>query len=329
LGRGVKFNPINRGFDFYYGHIVGARHFWPMERGPEHIVVTRGPGKRVKETKYLTYQLTDGAIEFIHTYKDDPFFLYVAYNAPHVPFEATDEDMARNSHIESEKRRTYAGMITALDDSVGRILKRLRDLELEENTLILFLSDNGSPTDARATLGYVDANNGPLRGSKGSLYEGGIRVPYIVQWKAGGLSEGTTYDRPVSSLDVLPTALAVAGATPPADLPGLNILPYLKGDRPNRDPVEALYWRYMGYHAVRAGDWKWVSDPKENVTGLFNLSTDVGEQNNLMQKHPEKAAELKSLWRKWNLNNAAPKWQPTKLNRLRDLYADEGMKSIE
>ncbi len=107
-------------------------------------------------------------------------------------------------------------MITALDDSVGRILTRLKKLKLEENTLILFISDNGSPTGARSTAGYLDGNNNPLRGNKGGLYEGGVRVPFIVQWKGGDLPEGTTYDRPVSSLDVLPTSLAVAGANPPA-----------------------------------------------------------------------------------------------------------------
>ncbi|MCZ6672964.1 MAG: sulfatase-like hydrolase/transferase, partial [Verrucomicrobia bacterium] len=266
---------------------------------------------------------------FIDKYKEDPFFLYVAYNAPHVPFQATDEAIARNDHIENEKRRTYAGMITALDDSIGRILEKLRALDLEENTMILFISDNGSPTGAKMTLGYVDGNNDPLRGNKGTLYEGGIRVPFIVQWKGGGLPEGTTYNRPVSSLDVLPTALGLAGVTSSSELPGLNILPYLKGNKPDKDPVDALYWRYKGYRAVRAGDWKWVSDPKSKVTGLFNLAEDLSEQKNLKKENPKKAEELEALWRKWNKKNAAPLWQPTSLEKMRKAYGNEGMKLIE
>lgn len=330
LGRQVADNPINRGFDFYYGHIAGARNYWPAKRGPEHMVVSRGPEDLVKETKYLTYQLTDGALEFIDKHQDDQFFLYVAYNAPHVPFQATNEDMARNNHIENEKRRTYAGMITGLDDSVGRIVKKLRDSGLEYSTMILFISDNGSPAQAPMCRGYTDANNLPLREGKGTLYEGGIRVPFIVQWKGGGLPTGTTYDRPVSSLDVLPTALAVAGVTPPSDLPGVNILPYLRGEKPNEDPVEALYWRYKSYRALRMGDWKWVSDPKANVTGLFNLAEDMSEQNNLIQDDPEKAAELESLWRKWNQDNVAPLWQSQSvLNMMRKAYGHEGMKVLD
>ncbi len=326
LGRGVDHNPINRGFDFYYGHIVGARNYWPMQKGPESMVVSRGPGEMVKETKYLTYQLTDGALEFIDKYKDDPFFLYVAYNAPHVPFHAPDEAIARNRHIKSEKRRTYAGMITALDDSVGRILEKLRDLGFEEETMILFISDNGSPVGPPTTRGYVDENNLPLRGGKGGLYEGGIRVPFIVQWKTGGLPRGKTYDRPVSVLDVMPTALAVAGAEPPSNLPGVDILPYLKGKKTNEDVANVLYWRYKGYCAVRKGDFKWVSDPKTQVTGLFNLATDVGEQKNLIEENPEKAAELQALWRQWNKKNKAPLWQPqNSLNMMRKAYGNEGM----
>lgn len=328
LGRQVEDNPINRGFDFYYGHIVGARNYWPLKRGPGHIVVSRGPDNLVRETQYLTYQLTDGALEFIDTYRDDPFFLYVAYNAPHVPFQAPDDAIARNRHIESEKRRTYAGMITALDDSVGRVLKKLRDLGIEENTMILFISDNGSPSQARNCRGYIDENNLPLREGKGTLYEGGIRVPFIVQWKDGGLPTATTYDRPVSSLDVLPTALTVAGVTPPSDLPGVNVLPYLKGKKSNEDPVEALYWRYEGYRALRVGDWKGVSDPKEG-TGLFNLAKDLGEQNNLIQDDPEKAAELESLWRRWNQDKVAPLWQPKSLDMMRKAYGNEGIKVLD
>ncbi len=328
LGRQKEDNPINRGFDFYYGHIIGARHYWPMKKGPEHVVVSRGPGILVKETKYLTHQLTDGAIEFIDTYKEDPFFLYVAFNAPHVPFEAPEEEIAANSHIKSKKRRTYAGMITALDNSVGRIMKKLNELGLEENTMILFISDNGSPVGAKSTLGYVDENNLPLKKGKGTLYEGGIRVPFVVQWKGGSLPLGTTCNRPVSTLDVLPTVLAAAGALPQKQLPGVNILPYLKGKESEKELSEAVFWRYKGWCAVRSGDWKWVSDPKSKTVGLYNLTNDISEESNLIQKYPKKAAELKKLWRDWNRKNVAPLWQPKSLKFMRKAYGGEGMSQM-
>jgi arylsulfatase A-like enzyme len=327
LGRTVEHNPRNRGFDYFYGHIIGARGYWPMKKGPEHIVITTGPGEVVKETQYLTHQLTDGALEFIDTYKDEPFFLYVAYNAPHTPFQATEEDRARNSHIESQKRRTFAGMITALDDGVKRILEKLREYNLEEETLIFFISDNGSPVDAKNCAGYIDGDNAPLRSGKGSLYEGGLRVPFIVQWKGSPLPQGTTYDRPVSSLDVLPTLLALAGAASFKDLPGVNIMPFLTGDALG-EPVDALYWRYRGSRAVRMGDWKWVSDAKHKVLGLYNLKEDIGETENLMQSHPEKAMELEKLWKQWNQKNVAPLWQPGSIKEWGKEYEDEGMKPM-
>jgi arylsulfatase A-like enzyme len=316
LGRSVEHSPINRGFDYYYGHIAGARNYWPMKRGSEHARLSRGPGKPVEETKYLTHQLTDGALEFIDQNKKDPFFLYVAYNAPHVPFQATDEDIARNSHIKTEKRRTYAGMITALDDGVGQILEKLRKLKLEEKTLILFISDNGAPCGARNTKGYVDPNNLPLREGKGTLYEGGVRVPFIVQWKGSALPRGTTYDRPVSALDVMPTSLSVARAEIPKGLPGKNLLPYLEGNK-TESPNDALFWRYKGCYAVRVGDWKLIYDARTSSPGLFNLAEDISESKNLIDAEPDRAAELKTLWQEWNKNNVAPLWQSSMIKKVR------------
>ncbi len=323
LGRAAADNPVNRGFDFYYGFLTGARHYRPSNTGPAHLRTVRGPNAFVTETRYITYQLTDGALEFLETRDPKPFFLYVAYSAPHQPFEAPEEAIARNGHIEDEKRRNYAGMITALDDSVGRVLAKLRTLGLEQNTLIFFLSDNGAPLHP----GFTDGNNRPLRGQKGDLFEGGIRVPFIVQWTGAPLPSGTTYDCPVSALDLLPTALAAAGAERPPCLPGENILPYLEGKKPGEQPSDALYWRWMGKRAVRAGDWKWVSDPLRNVIGLFDLSSDPSERHNLIMVYPDRAAELASLWKTWNRDNEAPLWHPKQLEALSEQYGGEGMGS--
>lgn len=321
LGRKSEDHPVNRGFDFYYGSLIGARHYWPTDNGQAHIQVSRTPDQLVTETLYHTYQLTKGAAEFIDTYQKEPFFLYVAYTAPHWPFEATEADIARNNHIEEKERRTYAGMITALDNCVGRIVNKLKEYDLEENTLIFFISDNGAP-------GYdaTKDNNLPLRGHKGDLFEGGIRVPFIVQWKTSDLTPGSTYERPVSSLDVLPTVLNAAGAENPEFVPGVNILPYLAGKRANQTPVDVLYWRWMGQRAVRSGDWKWVSHPKENVVGLFNLAKDISEENNLIDVYPDKANALETLWREWNLDNVEPLWRkPEQLKFMREQYGNQGM----
>ncbi len=331
MGRKDKFDPLNRGFDFYYGHIIGARHYKPAPiSGKPHVVVTRGHGKKVKETKYLTYQITDGAIEFLDSYGDDPFFMYIAYNAPHVPFEAPKAAIEANKHIKDTKRRTYAGMITALDNSVARIQAKLKSLSLEENTLIMFISDHGSPVSAKSCIGYVDGNNAPFRGGKGNLYEGGIRVPFIVQWTGGGLKQGVTYDRPVSTLDVMPTTMKLAGLDYSEKLEGTDILPYLHGLKVGKDPTDAFYWRYKTSRAVRQGDWKWIVDAKSKEKSLFNLAQDKEEKNNLIESNPEKSLALESLWEEWNKKNVAPSWQkPAIINKMKKEYKNDGMKPLK
>ncbi len=320
LGRKFEDNPEQRGFDFYYGAVVGARHYPPNNNGPLFNRVTRGYDSLVYEEFYYTHQLTVGAQEFIGANKQEPFFLFVAYTAPHSPFEATREAIAKNTHIQDEARRTYAGMVTALDGDIGKIMQQLHENGLEENTLVFFISDNGAPIHGPAT-----GNNLPLRGNKGDLFEGGIRIPFIVQWKEGMLPRGTKYHRPVSSLDLLPTLLAVSDSDIPESLPGTNLIPYLKGEE-KADPSGVLYWRWMGQRAVRAGNWKWVSHPKQEVVGLFNLEVDPEEKNNLLEKEPGKAAELEGLWNQWNRKNIQPLWRsPAQLDGMRKAYGNEGM----
>ncbi len=264
LGRKFEDNPEQRGFDFYYGAVVGARHYPPRNNGPLFTRVTRGHDSLVFEEYYYTHQLTVGAQEFIEINKKEPFFLFISYTAPHSPFEATEESIRKNKHIKDEERRTYAGMVTALDDDIGKITAQLRDYNIEDNTLIFFISDNGAPKHGPAT-----GNNLPLRGDKGDLFEGGIRIPFIVQWKKGQIPAGTIYNRPVSSLDLLPTLMAVSNSDIQNSLPGENLIPYLKGEKED-DPSEVLYWRWMGQKAARAGDWKWISHPKSNFVGVYS-----------------------------------------------------------
>ena len=205
-------------------------------------------------------------------------------------------------------------MLTAMDDAIGATLAKLRSAGLEENTLVFFISDNGGPTMQGTTIN--GSRNDPLRGSKRQTLEGGIRVPFLVQWK-GKLPAGKVYHQPVIQLDLHSTALAAAGVTPdPAwKLDGVNLLPYLGGQN-NQPPHDALYWRFGAQMAVRRGDWKLVQyDPvadggKGRATDvkLYNLAADIGETTDLVAKHPDKVKELQGAWDAWNKGNAAPLW---------------------
>jgi arylsulfatase A-like enzyme len=234
--------------------------------------------------------------------------------------EAADKYLARFPNIQDPKRKTYAAMQAALDDGIGRGLAKLRELGLEEDTLIFFVSDNGGPEAVNAS------DNGPFNGVKGTTWEGGIHVPFLVQWK-GKLPAGKVYDRPVIQLDFLPTALAAAGAEvrPEWKFDGVNLLPYLRGEKSDA-PHAALYWRFGGSLAVRMGDWKLVKTTggkgraggagaanrreKATVEGaeLYNLKDDIGEQTNLAGSQPDKAKELAAAWEKWNAELIDPLW---------------------
>ena len=257
------------------------------------------------------------AVAFVHRHQSEPFFLYLAFNAVHTPMHATDDRLAKFASVEDKMRRTYCAMLLALDEAVGQVLtKVLRECKLEEDTMIFFCSDNGGPTVQRAALNA--SRNTPLRGSKVSTLEGGIRVPFVVSWK-GKLPAGKIYDQPVIQLDFLPTALTAAGVEikTDANLDGVNLLPYLKGEDAN-PPHDALYWRLGQQMAVRQGDWKLVkysnefaaekSDELLSPLRLYNLRDDIGETNDLASAQTAKRDELKTLWDAWNQTLAEPLW---------------------
>lgn len=227
---------------------------------------------------------------------------------------ATDARLEKFRNIAEQKRRTYAAMMSAMDDAIGLVLAKLREAQLEDNTLVCFVSDNGGPTMPGTTTNA--SSNAPLRGSKRTTLEGGIRVPFLVKWSAR-LPAGKTFDSPVIQLDILPTALAAAGVELPASakLDGVNLLPHVLGES-RTPPHEALYWRFGQQMAIRQGDWKLVRyDP--NVEGaqgqaaaakLYNLADDIGEQTDLMTKHADKAQQLQATWDAWNQSNVPPLW---------------------
>jgi arylsulfatase A-like enzyme len=265
---------------------------------------------------YLTDVLAQEAGKFIERSKARPFFLYLAFNAVHTPMHAPAEALQKFSGESDEQRRTYLAMLSRLDDAVGHVLNKLRELGLEENTLIFFLSDNGGPTTKFAANG---SRNMPLRGSKGDTWEGGIRVPFLVQWK-GNLPAGKKCEQPVIQLDVAATALAAAGvdAGSGAQLDGVNLLPYLSG-MTDAAPHDALYWRFGSQMAIRQGDWKLVRPSRgrkeyEEIAReplLFNLASDLGEQHDVAAQHPDKVRTLQETWSRWNASLAAPSWPAT------------------
>jgi len=318
LGYLPQYHPLKRGYDEYFGFLGGAHDYFDAA-GDAHNPIFRGTNS-VDNMGYTTEVFGDEAIKFIEKHKTESWFVYLPFNAVHAPLEAPKKYTARFDRVEDKKRKTFAGMLSALDDAVGNVLAKVHELGQDENTLVIFISDNGGPT-ASTTSG-----NGPLRGFKAQTWEGGIRIPYIVQWK-GHLPAGKVDDRPVIQLDILPTVLAAVGVTakPEWKLDGVNLLPYLTGENSGA-PHEDLFWRFGGQLAIRKGDWKLVKAPgiaanpedwggsKATTDGaeLYNLAQDIGEKTNLAAQNPEKVQELAADWNKWNAELVDPKWRPAR-----------------
>jgi arylsulfatase A-like enzyme len=314
LGTAPEFHPQKRGFDEFYGFLGGAHSY--VEPGQGQNAVLRGT-EPVKETGYLTETFAKEAASFIERKKDEQWFVYLPFNAVHAPLDTLKKYDERFTSISDPKRRKFAALLSALDDSVGTVLNKVRDLKLEEDTLVYFISDNGGPT-ASTTSG-----NGPLKGYKAQTSEGGIRVPFAIQWK-GKIPAGKVDDRPVIQLDLLPTSLAAAGVEldPAWKLDGVNLLPYLKGEK-TEAPHDALFWRFGQQIAIRKGDWKLVKSAADGTRAgagagaastkgakLYNLANDIGEKNDLAANHPDKVKDLSDAWNAWDATLVDPKWTP-------------------
>jgi len=273
--------------------VEARQEFDPIDRFLWHALdfaARFNGGPAFRPAKYLTDYYTDEAVKVIEANKDRPFFLYLAYWAPHTPLQATKEDYDALAHIEDHRTRVYAAMIRALDRGVGRVLQALRDNGLDENTLVVFTSDNGAP-------GYLglDEVNEPFRGWKITLFEGGIRVPYFMRWP-GTLPAGVPYSAPVHGFDVYATAAAAAGVALPSDrvIDGVDLVPYVRGEREGA-PHRALFWRSGHYRVVLQDGWKLqVNERPPGSVWLFDLNTDPTEQKNLATERPDKVAELRA-----------------------------------
>jgi arylsulfatase A-like enzyme len=306
LGTRDYFHPLQRGFDEFFGFLAGAHSFFPAKRKePIYSTVMRGKTPWT-EPEYLTDAFARETVNFIKAHKEEPFFVYVPFNAVHTPLEATDEYLKRFPNEGNSRQQTYNAMTSALDDAVGKIVQTLKDTGIDDNTLIIFLNDNGGPIYTQVQ------SNGRLRLGKLFLFEGGIRVPMIVRWP-GALQPGSVYRKPVSSLDVFPTACAAARIGLPSglSLDGMDLLPYLKGDNAN-SPHDTLFWSNGPNKAVRLGNWKMIVVGDHKF--LFNLSDDIGEKKNLAEQQPQVVHGLEKALKEWQSRMKPPAW-PSKPNR--------------
>ena len=328
--------PHNHGFDYFWGTLSHkTAHFhYPKQIFSQGEAIKIEGNSVTSGNVYIQDEYTKRSLEFIEYVKDDPFFLLLSFSVPHASLQAPqeaidpfvgkfdDEKSYKGGHYTAVKhvKASYAAMTTRLDQHVGEVVAKLKELGLEENTLICFTSDNGSHLEGGYHYSLFNSN-GELRGGKRDLYEGGIRVPFIVKWPKV-IQAGRTTDHPSAFWDFLPTACEMAGAEAPENIQGISFLPLLKGENQPRHPY--MYWEYTakgGRVALRKDDWKIVRydiekpNKKTNATSsyeLYNLTQDIGEKNDLASQHPEKLAELLKLLKsarepspvqQWNFKN--------------------------
>ncbi len=324
LGTHPKFRPNQRGFDEFYGFVAGGHRYFPEDLTYMDIEsVDRKGGwyntkllrneTRIETDEYLTDELSNEAVDFVERNKAKTFFLYLTYNAPHTPMQATQKYLDRFTQIEDPLRRTYAAMVSAVDDGVGRLLEKLDELGLSENTLVFFLSDNGGATNNGSI-------NTPLRGTKGTVYDGGMRVPFAFRWP-GKISAGVDYDDPVSSMDILATMVSLNNIeiAPERPLDGVDLLPYLTGKKKGV-PHDMLFWQMFDNQdaAIRSGSDKLVTMAEdEGGDQLYRISEDIGETKNLIETKKAKARKLQKALDAWSSQMIEPvfdrlgTWEPT------------------
>jgi arylsulfatase A-like enzyme len=310
-------HPQSRGFNDYFGFLVGGHNFLlHKEAQPRfgsahsHDLIYRGREVQ-KLDGYTTDLFTDEAIAFIDRNKEQPWFLYLSYNAVHTPLEVLAKYGDRvPASITDPERRGYLSLLIGLDDNIGRLTAHLNKTGRDKQTLVFFMSDNGG-SGRKPFLAFNTGVNTPLRGDKGQTLEGGIRVPFFVAWP-GRLASGKVYEQPVSALDILPTACAAAGIAP-SNVDGVDLVPHLAGEKASA-PHEALYWRFGPQKAVRRGAWKLVDwrdfgEKRNSGWQLYDLSKDIGEQRDLADANPQVVAELSRSWDQWDAKNVAPRWR--------------------
>ncbi|MFD2255128.1 sulfatase [Luteolibacter algae] len=313
LGVADQFKPLNRGFDEFFGFLGGGYNYFGQP-GKEGAPIYRNEEAVDPESiTYLTDTFGDEAVDFVQRHKGKPWFLFLSFNAPHAPDQATQEYLDRFPNL-TGNRKTYAAMISAMDDAIGKVMAELKATNQEKETLVFFLSDNGGRTGP--------ADNQPLNGHKGYTFEGGVRVPFTASWP-GHIPENITYEHPVSSLDIHATALALAGASLD-DTEGVNLLPFVTGEDSGA-PHDVLFWRVAGGwdYAVRQRKDKMVKPGWSDRQELYNLEADLSESHNTAKGHPEVIDRMQALYEKWNAKNIEPLWSdPHKENVAKERAAE-------
>lgn len=324
LGASSRYLPLRRGFDDFFGFLHEGHYYVPspyynhvtwlrrkaLPGGGKGVFTSQDKrmiysthmgsnepiydasnpiyrnGQPVEEKDNLTDAITREATEFILRNFDKPFFLCLSYNAVHSPMQGADRYVHKFRKIKDVQRRIFAAMLSNLDESVGDVMGAIQRTNRSDNTLVFFLSDNGGPTRE------LTSSNRPLRGEKGSLYDGGVRVPFMMQWQKK-IPRGRVFKQPVSSLDIFATVKDVVGfeSLQQGKIDGVNLLPFIAGAKTGR-PHEKLFWRTKRQVAMRSGDWKIIQDSKTGEIEIYDLAADIGEKNNLAQSDQEKRKEL-------------------------------------
>ncbi|QDT66326.1 sulfatase-like hydrolase/transferase [Calycomorphotria hydatis] len=321
LGEGKPYQPNQRGFDEFYGHLGGGHKYFPEEyrpiyerrkatgdsKIPPNITPQLRNGEEAHETEYLTDAFSREAVDFIEraSHGDQPFFLFLSYNAPHAPMEAKEEDLQKFAHITEKKRRVYAAMVHCMDYVIGRVVDSLKLTETYENTLIIFLSDNGGATN-------LGASNAPLRGGKRGVEEGGYRVPMFFHW--AGVIPSCVFEHPVLTMDFYPTLAKLADATIPEGkvIDGKDVWDdLLAGHNPHDDELICAisHWNNSTGVGARLNDWKVVRSLwGDGQWRLINLTDDLSESNDLSKQNPERKEQLIHLAEQWAKTHEMPKW---------------------
>ena len=314
LGYEPQFHPLKRGFDEFWGYTGGGHDYFEWKpNGKGYKAPIECNYKTPQPITYITDDKGDECVGFIKRHKNKPFFLFASFNAPHAPMQATAADLKLFENIKNLKRRKYCAMVYRLDINVGKIMDAVKKEGLEKNTLVVFISDNGGPVYSNGSI------NAPLNGQKGILLEGGIHVPFIMNWK-GKIRAGTTYENPVISLDFAATFFELAGGekTDNVKFDGVNLMPYILKENTNI-PHQSLNWRFTISAALRDGNWKLIRLP-DRLPMLYNLAEDISEQNDVALQNLDRTKAMLKTLGNWDVHLPHPvflegyKWKARQLH---------------